>query len=100
MIDAGEKFLLRLFTHGLVVARKQVPRRVEAEQRHGMESLLSQFGRKDSVVGKRMAVDFAWRFVGQATLGRLFIARVHLLITFVAMKGPTPCVGQCVLLGL
>ena len=39
LIDAFDEFLLRELFHRFIVPRKQTPRRIEPEQRHGVEAL-------------------------------------------------------------
>src|ERR1043166_6124809 len=90
LINALDESFLRKFSHGPVVAHKQVPWRVQPEQRHCMETFLSQLGRKNAVVSQCVAINFAWCFVRQPPAARLIVTGIHLLVTLVAMKRPAP----------
>src|SRR6266480_3389992 len=63
LIHAFDEFLLREFSHRVVVARKQTPRRVESEQCHGVKSLFTQLWRENAVVSQRVAINFTRNFV-------------------------------------
>src|SRR2546430_8061666 len=86
LIHTLDEFLLRESSHGPVVARKQTPRRIEPKQCHGVETFFSQVRGKNAVVGKRVAINLARRFVGEPPLRRLPVTDIHLLVAFVAMK--------------
>jgi hypothetical protein len=85
-----------MLSHGPVVARKQVPWRVQSKQCHRLETFLPELGRKNAVVGQRMAINFAWCFARQPPPARLIVAEIHLLVAFIAVKGPAPCLTQLV----
>ena len=94
LIHAFDEFLLREFSHRMVVARKQTPRRVEPEQCHGVKSLFTQLWRENAVVGQRVAINFTRNFVRQSPLARLIVAHIHLPVAFVAMKRPAERLGR------
>src|SRR5438309_5048610 len=79
-----------MLSHGPVIAHKQVPWRIQSEQRHRMETFLSQLGRKNAVIGQCVAINFAWCFVRQPPATCLIVAGIHLLVAFVAVKRPAP----------
>src|SRR6266542_4900466 len=51
LINALDEFFLRMLSHGPVIAHEQIPRRIQSEQRHGMETFFSQLGRKNAEIG-------------------------------------------------
>src|SRR5260370_6715742 len=63
LIHALEKLGLSEFSHGLVVPRKQTPRRVEPKQRHRLETFSAQLLSDNAVVGQGVAIDFAPCFI-------------------------------------
>ena len=90
LIDALDESFLGMLSHGPVIAHKQVPWRIQSEQRHRMETFLSQLGRKNAVVGQCVAINFAWCFGRQPPATCLIVAGIHLLVAFVAVKRPAP----------
>ena len=100
LIDALDELFLRMLSHGSIVARKQVPWRIQSKQRHRLETFLPKLGRKNAVVGQCMAINFAWCFVRQPPPARLIAAEIHLFVAFVAVKGPAPCLSQLIFLRL
>src|SRR5205085_12478848 len=85
-IQALDKFLLGAGAHRLVIFREQTPGRIEAEQRHGVKTLLAQFRRENAVVRERVTIDLGRQLVRQASLQCLLVAHIHLLVTFIAVK--------------
>src|SRR5260370_40533443 len=65
LIHALEKLRLREFSHGLVVPSKQIPRRVEPEQPHSLETFFAQLRSENAVVGQGWARAFARCFLRQ-----------------------------------
>src|ERR1044072_4423294 len=100
LIDALDELFLCMLSHGPIVARKQVPWRIQSKQRHRLETFLPKLGGKNAVIGQCMAIDFAWCFVRQPPAARLIVAEIHLFVAFVAVKGSAPCLTQLIFLGL
>src|SRR5262249_585927 len=88
LIDTRQESSLGFAPHAFIISDEQVPRRIESEQRHGVESLLTQIRREDAVVCERMAIHLAWRFFRQTTFRGMVETNIHLLIAFVAVESP------------
>src|SRR5438046_9150274 len=96
LMDALDESFRGMLSHGPVIAHKQVPWRIQPEQRHRMETFLSQLWRKNAVVGQCVAINFAWCLVRQPPATRSIVAGIHLLVAFVAVKGPAPSLVRCI----
>ena len=90
LVHAREEFSLRLLAHLLVVFREQRIRRVQPEKGDRLKTFRAQLWRKNRIVSKRVTINFARSVVRQATFRGLLVARVHLFVAFVAMKGAAP----------
>ena len=88
LINTRQESSLGFAPHAFIISDKQVPRRIESEQRHGVESLVTQVRREDAVVCERMAIHLAWRFFRQTTFRGMVETNLHLLIAFVAVESP------------
>src|SRR5438067_1956400 len=90
LIDTLAESFLGMLSHGPVIARKQVPWHIQPEQRHRMETFLSQLWRKNAVVGQCVAINFEWGLVRGPPAQGSIEAGIHLLVPFVGAKGTAP----------
>src|SRR2546423_7743113 len=72
-VKSFQKSSLGSLPHNFIVLNKQTPWRIDTEEGHGVETLLTQLGRQNAVIREGVAIDFARELVWQSPLQSLLI---------------------------